>query len=416
MALIALGVTGGIGAYKAVEVRRGLQKRGHDVVAVMTRSATRFVGPVTFEAITRRPVITDPVRSRARTPTSSTSRSPIEHRAAARRAGDGQRHRQVRQRHRRRLPDLALSRDAGAGADRAGDEHQHAGARGRAAESADAGRARRALRRARARAIWRAAGSARGGSPSPTTIVDGRGCASLAPRDASLRGRRVLVTAGPDLRRHRSRALHRQSIERPDGLRDRRRGRARAARDVTLVAGPTRVEPPRGRRSRSRAQRRRDARGRDARAPSMPTSSIMAAAVADYTPADARPAEDREGRRTADARRSSGRRTSSRSSAQRRRGARRRPCWSALPPRPATCRERRATKRVAQGRRSHRRQRRHRADAGFDVDTNAVTIVGARRRARRCRCRRKTGVAARDPRSRRAAAAPHVPPTRARRA
>ena len=59
MALIALGVTGGIGAYKAVEVARGLQKRGHDVVAVMTRSARRFVGPVTFEAITRRPVITD---------------------------------------------------------------------------------------------------------------------------------------------------------------------------------------------------------------------------------------------------------------------------------------------------------------------------------------------------------------------
>ena len=58
MALIALGVTGGIGAYKAVEVCRGLQKLGHDVVAVMTRSATRFVGPVTFEAITRHPVIT----------------------------------------------------------------------------------------------------------------------------------------------------------------------------------------------------------------------------------------------------------------------------------------------------------------------------------------------------------------------
>ena len=59
MSLIALGVTGGIGAYKAVEVARGLQKRGHEVVAVMTRSATRFVGPVTFEAITRRRVITD---------------------------------------------------------------------------------------------------------------------------------------------------------------------------------------------------------------------------------------------------------------------------------------------------------------------------------------------------------------------
>ena len=59
MALIALGVCGGIGAYKSVEVARGLQKRGHDVAAIMTRSAQRFVGPVTFEAITRRRVITD---------------------------------------------------------------------------------------------------------------------------------------------------------------------------------------------------------------------------------------------------------------------------------------------------------------------------------------------------------------------
>jgi phosphopantothenoylcysteine decarboxylase/phosphopantothenate--cysteine ligase len=58
MSLIALGVTGGIGAYKAVEVARGLQKAGHDVVAVMTRNARRFVGPLTFEAITRRPVVT----------------------------------------------------------------------------------------------------------------------------------------------------------------------------------------------------------------------------------------------------------------------------------------------------------------------------------------------------------------------
>src|SRR6478609_9038269 len=57
--LIGLGVCGGIGAYKAVEVARGLQKRGHDVAAIMTRSARKFVGEVTFEAITRRPVITD---------------------------------------------------------------------------------------------------------------------------------------------------------------------------------------------------------------------------------------------------------------------------------------------------------------------------------------------------------------------
>jgi phosphopantothenoylcysteine decarboxylase/phosphopantothenate--cysteine ligase len=58
VALVALGVSGGIGAYKAIEVARGLQKRGHDVAAVMTRSARRFVGPLTFEAITRRRVVT----------------------------------------------------------------------------------------------------------------------------------------------------------------------------------------------------------------------------------------------------------------------------------------------------------------------------------------------------------------------
>ena len=58
MAMIAVGVCGGIGAYKSVEVVRGLQKQGHDVVAVMTRSAKRFVGELTFEAITRHRVLT----------------------------------------------------------------------------------------------------------------------------------------------------------------------------------------------------------------------------------------------------------------------------------------------------------------------------------------------------------------------
>jgi phosphopantothenoylcysteine decarboxylase/phosphopantothenate--cysteine ligase len=58
MALVGLGVTGGIGAYKAVEIARLLQKAGHEIRVVMTKSARRFVGPLTFEAITRHPVIT----------------------------------------------------------------------------------------------------------------------------------------------------------------------------------------------------------------------------------------------------------------------------------------------------------------------------------------------------------------------
>lgn len=56
--LIGLGVTGGIGAYKAVEVARLLQKRGYRVQAILTRHARKFIGPLTFEAITGRPVIT----------------------------------------------------------------------------------------------------------------------------------------------------------------------------------------------------------------------------------------------------------------------------------------------------------------------------------------------------------------------
>ena len=59
MRLVALGVCGGIGAYKAVEIVRGLQDNGHEVVAILTRGARRFVGALTFETITRRRVITD---------------------------------------------------------------------------------------------------------------------------------------------------------------------------------------------------------------------------------------------------------------------------------------------------------------------------------------------------------------------
>ncbi|HJQ69617.1 MAG TPA: bifunctional phosphopantothenoylcysteine decarboxylase/phosphopantothenate--cysteine ligase CoaBC [Blastocatellia bacterium] len=55
---IALGVTGCIAAYKAVEVLRGLQKRGVTVQVVMTGHATEFVGPLTFQSISGLPVIT----------------------------------------------------------------------------------------------------------------------------------------------------------------------------------------------------------------------------------------------------------------------------------------------------------------------------------------------------------------------
>ncbi|MBK5255197.1 MAG: bifunctional phosphopantothenoylcysteine decarboxylase/phosphopantothenate--cysteine ligase CoaBC [Vicinamibacteria bacterium] len=59
MASILLGVTGGIAAYKACEVLRLFDKAGHRVRVVMTRMATEFVGPLTFETLSKGAVLTD---------------------------------------------------------------------------------------------------------------------------------------------------------------------------------------------------------------------------------------------------------------------------------------------------------------------------------------------------------------------
>ncbi len=56
---IALGVTGCIAAYKAIEVMRGLQKAGVSVQVVLTGSALEFVTPLTFESLSSLNVITD---------------------------------------------------------------------------------------------------------------------------------------------------------------------------------------------------------------------------------------------------------------------------------------------------------------------------------------------------------------------
>jgi len=58
---IVLGVTGSIAAYKSAEVARALQAAGAEVQAVMTVSATHFLGPLTLAALTRRQVQLDPL-------------------------------------------------------------------------------------------------------------------------------------------------------------------------------------------------------------------------------------------------------------------------------------------------------------------------------------------------------------------
>lgn len=56
---ILIGVTGGIAAYKIAELTSKLVQAGASVTVAMTASATKFIGPTTFEALTGRPVYVD---------------------------------------------------------------------------------------------------------------------------------------------------------------------------------------------------------------------------------------------------------------------------------------------------------------------------------------------------------------------
>src|SRR5688572_15855286 len=284
MALIALGVTGGVGAYKAVEVCRGLQQRGHDVVAVMTRSAARFVGPITFEAITRRPVITSQWRPGMN--------ADIEHVAIA----DG----------------IALlvvapctANVIGKFANGIADDfltslYLATKAPVLVAPAMNTNMlAHDAVQRNLQTLVSRGVGIVEPGEGYLACGWVGKGRLAepadivaaaervLNPVDSSLRGRRVLVTAGPTY----------EDIDAVRYVGNRSSGRmgfaiaaeatARGAR-VTLVAGPTGVTPPAVDalvRVRSAAEMHeavmRAAAGADA--------IIMAAAVADYTPAQVAP-------------------------------------------------------------------------------------------------------------------------------
>ena len=286
MALIALGVTGGIGAYKSVEVCRGLQKRGHDVVAVMTRAATRFVGPLTFEAITRRPVITSQWKPGAN--------ADIEHIAIA--------------------DEIALLLVAPCTANAIGkfangiaDDFLSslylatkapvliAPAMNTNMLGHDA--VQRNLQTLAARGVrfvdpgegYLACGWIGKGRLAESDEIVAAADRIVSPRDSALRGRRVVVTAGPTY----------EDIDPVRYVGNRSSGRmgfaiaaaahARGA-NVTLVAGPTSVEPPL---ADEVVRVRRAAEMRDVvlRAAEHADAVIMAAAVADYTPVA--PAEEK---------------------------------------------------------------------------------------------------------------------------
>jgi phosphopantothenoylcysteine decarboxylase/phosphopantothenate--cysteine ligase len=80
---VAVGVTGGVAAYKAAELVRLLQQDGLEVEVVMTRHAQEFITPLTFAALTGRKVITDMFSSEGAAP--ANVESAIEHIAVAQR-------------------------------------------------------------------------------------------------------------------------------------------------------------------------------------------------------------------------------------------------------------------------------------------------------------------------------------------
>ncbi len=77
---VALGVSGGIAAYKAAEIVRLLQERGIRVQVVMTRAAQEFIRPLTFAALSGEKVITDMFGAGAEQPNID---SAVEHIAVA---------------------------------------------------------------------------------------------------------------------------------------------------------------------------------------------------------------------------------------------------------------------------------------------------------------------------------------------
>jgi phosphopantothenoylcysteine decarboxylase / phosphopantothenate---cysteine ligase len=366
--LIALGVTGGIGAYKAVEVARGLQKNGHDVVAVMTAAATRFVGAVTFEAITRRRVVTDLFEPGAG--------ADVEHIALA------------------STIDLLLIAPATANvlgrlANGIADDFLStmylatrapvliAPSMNSQMFSHEA--VRRNIETLAARGVrfvepgegYLACGwVGKGRLAEPDDIVAAAEAILRPP--GPLRGRQVVVTAGP---------TH-EAIDPVRYLGNRSSGRmgfalaeeaVRRGADVALIAGPTAVPPPTVRefvRVRTAEEMRDAVLGRAGRADIV----IMAAAVADYTPAAPSAQKVPKGgdaltlvlRKTPDILAELGAR----------RVAGRGPLLIGFAAETEDVVARAIVKREAKGVDIIVANDVSRADAGFDVDTNAVTIVG----------------------------------------
>ena len=187
---IVLGVSGGIAAYKAIEVCRRLVDAGAHVAPVLTAGATRFVGETTFSALASEPRPHVAVR-RPRPDPAHPPRPVGRPRGRGARHGPG--HRVVRGRHLERPAHGHPAGHPGARGGRAGHAHRDVGAPRRAGERRHAGAPRGARRGPRGGAPGRGRHRPRSAGRTRGDRRRGRGRAR-ATRD--LEGLHVLVTAG----------------------------------------------------------------------------------------------------------------------------------------------------------------------------------------------------------------------------
>lgn len=275
---VVLGVTGGIAAYKSVQIARDLTKLGARVDVVLTAAARDFVGAITFEALTGRPVHTsiaepghalDHIRLAREADCVCVAPATADtiSRAAAGRADD-------------LLTAVLLATRAPVLVCPAMNDAMwsHGQTLANVAHLRDV-LGYRIVGPAQGPLAW-GEGEGPGRMEDGTTIIQHIGRA-LEP-DNALTGRHVLVTAGPT----------REPMDPVRVISNRSSGRMgvaiaaaawRRGAEVTLVAGPTAVEPPAGPRL---VKADTAAVMAQAVADHLPSANvlIMAAAVADFTP------------------------------------------------------------------------------------------------------------------------------------
>ena len=213
MAMILIGVCGGIAAYKTCELVRMLVRGGHDVQVVQTPDSQRFVGPTTFAALSRRPVSSTagPRCSRLGPPHANSSAAPRSRPVARSSHGEAA------------TCATATARFAGTDGRRPGDEPADVGGRrnhrkissllaARGVEMVGTCEGRHRRRRGGGGADRRAGRDLRG-DRRPA----GKAARSLARRARARHRRR-------HARADRRRALRRQPVERAHGHRGRRGG------------------------------------------------------------------------------------------------------------------------------------------------------------------------------------------------